>query len=368
MRGAGQGPPADAVLTEDAGFRQAPYQRQDPLVPDALAHPPHQGGVIDLVEARLDVRLENPLVIRGPRGELVYLGDRVLRPSSGPEPVRGRVEVGFEDRLQHQFQRRPDDPVRHGGDPQAADLAARLGDPPAAHPLGREPPGPHPSAQIGQDGERARRRHVAGDDPARLRRCARPCCCAHDPRATTRNAGPVHEVEAGHPKRRPGSAAAHRCSFVCITSTRCHAPLTSAGHGTPVFTSVSPPPCSRLPRTRAGPLRHATGSPGPGLLRVLRPPPPAPVGDEPVRPRTAGRRTRAGTGSGAPRAHHVISRRDRHPVMPLHLRRDRAADVGHGLPAGDILRPGSHSGRRCTGGRVRDATQPPSARFRVGGN
>ena len=41
---------------------------------------------------------------------------------------------------------------------RAADLAARLGDPPAAHPLGREPPGPHPSAQIGQDGERARRR------------------------------------------------------------------------------------------------------------------------------------------------------------------------------------------------------------------
>ena len=183
--------PPGAVLTEDAGFRQAPYQRQDPLVPDALAHPPHQGGATG--RARPGVRLENPLVIRGPRGELVHLGDRVLRPSSGP--VRGRVEVGFEDRLQHQFQRRPDDPVRHGGDPQAADLAARLGDPPAAHPLGREPPGPHPSAQIGQDGERARRRHVAGDDPARLRRCARPCCCAHDPRATTRNAGPVHEVE-----------------------------------------------------------------------------------------------------------------------------------------------------------------------------
>ena len=30
--------PPGAVLTEDAGFRQAPYQRQDPLVPDALAY------------------------------------------------------------------------------------------------------------------------------------------------------------------------------------------------------------------------------------------------------------------------------------------------------------------------------------------
>ena len=74
---------------------------------DALAHPSHQGGATG--RARPGVRLENPLVIRGPRGELVYLGDRVLRPSS--RPVRGRVEVGFEDRLGHQY---PTTPERSG--------------------------------------------------------------------------------------------------------------------------------------------------------------------------------------------------------------------------------------------------------------
>lgn len=293
--------PPGAVLTEDAGFRQAPYQRQDPLVPDALAHPPHQGGVIDLVEARLDVRLENPLVIRGPRGELVYLGDRVLRPSSGPEPVRGRVEVGFEDRLQHQFQRRPDDPVRHGG----GSSGLRTLPPALGIRLRRTRSGVNrPDLTLRRRSDRTASvrgaGRAAGGRPRPAPAVRPPLLLRTRSHATTRNAGPVHEVEAGHPKRRPDSAAAHRCSFVCITSTRCHAPLTSAGHGTPVFTSVSPPPCSRLPRTRAGPLRHATGSPGPGLLRVLRPPPPAPVGDEPVRPRTAGRRTRAGTGSGVP--------------------------------------------------------------------
>ena len=298
MRGAGRGPPADAVLTEDAGFQEAPYQRQDPLVPDALAHPPHQGGVIDLVEARLDVRLENPLVIRGPRGELVYLGDRVLRPSSGPEPVRGRVEVGFEDRLQHQFQRRLNDPVRHGGDPQAADLAARLGDPPAAHPLGREPPGPHPSAQIGQDGERARRRHVAGDDPVDSGGAPAPVA-AHTIPCDHQERGIVHEVEqvieaAAGLGRRPSVQLRLHYKYPVPRPLDVGGPRNARIHKRISFL------CSRLPRTRAGPLRHATGSPGPGLLRVLRPPPPAPVGDEPVRPRTAGRRTRAGTGSGVP--------------------------------------------------------------------
>ena len=41
-------------------------------------------------------------------------------------------------------------------------------------------------------------------------------------------------------KRRSGSAAAQRCSFVCIVSTRAHADCVSTGHETLVFTSVSP--------------------------------------------------------------------------------------------------------------------------------
>ena len=41
-------------------------------------------------------------------------------------------------------------------------------------------------------------------------------------------------------KRRAGSPVAHRCSFVCILSTRAHACVMSAGHRTSAFTAVSP--------------------------------------------------------------------------------------------------------------------------------
>ena len=96
LRGAGPG-----------SSRPAPSSLRTPASDKPrLSTPAHQGGATG--RARPGVRLENPLVIRGPRDELVHLGDRVPRPSSGP--VRGRAEVGFEDRLGHQFQRRPDDP------------------------------------------------------------------------------------------------------------------------------------------------------------------------------------------------------------------------------------------------------------------
>ena len=42
------------------------------------SHPAHQGRVVDLVEARRDVRLEHPLVVPGGRSEEVDLGDGVL--------------------------------------------------------------------------------------------------------------------------------------------------------------------------------------------------------------------------------------------------------------------------------------------------
>ena len=44
-----------AVLGEDAGLQERLDQRQDALVPDPIAHPAHQGRVVDLVEARRDV-------------------------------------------------------------------------------------------------------------------------------------------------------------------------------------------------------------------------------------------------------------------------------------------------------------------------
>jgi hypothetical protein len=46
----------------------------------------------------------------------VDLGDRVLSTPPGPEPIRARLKAGLEDRLQHQLQRRLDNPVRNRGD------------------------------------------------------------------------------------------------------------------------------------------------------------------------------------------------------------------------------------------------------------
>ena len=72
----------------------------------------------------------------------------------------------------------------------------------------------------------------------------------------------------------------HRCSFVCITRTRRSA-STGPGHGAPVFTSDLRDQHFCCEHT--GPLRHVTGFPGLGLLRVLRPIPAASAGNKPSR-------------------------------------------------------------------------------------
>ncbi len=48
---------------------------------------------------------------------MVNLGDRVVRPPLGPEPVGDRLEVRLEDGLQHELERGLDHLVRHGGMP-----------------------------------------------------------------------------------------------------------------------------------------------------------------------------------------------------------------------------------------------------------
>ena len=104
-----------AELGEDPGFEERLDQAQHALVLDPATHPVHQGRVVDGVKARLDVRIEHPLVAAG--AEVVNLGDRIVCASHRPEPVRARQKVRLEDGLQHFFQRRLDDPVRDGGDP-----------------------------------------------------------------------------------------------------------------------------------------------------------------------------------------------------------------------------------------------------------
>jgi len=85
----------------------------------------------DLVEAGLDVALDDPLVRAG--RQVAHLGHRVVRAAIRAEPVGAQVEVRLEDRLQHQLQGSLDHPVGDGGDPQAAQFPARLGDHPLPH-------------------------------------------------------------------------------------------------------------------------------------------------------------------------------------------------------------------------------------------
>jgi hypothetical protein len=114
-------------------------------------------------------------------------------------------------------------------------------------------------------------------------------------------------------------------------------------------------------RDHAGPLRHAAGFPGLGLLRVLRPTPAASADGGPSH-RAAGCRP----GRGPPGCFHVHGRTvrpGRRPAMPLQHRRGYAADLHRGLPTGDITQPGSSPPRIVW--RVRAAIQPRSARFEL---
>lgn len=132
-------------------------------------------------------------------------------------------------------------------------------------------------------------------------------------------------------------------------NARIHKRISSPVLSVAANTGWAPSPCDRLsrPRTTTGPPPPATGA---GRRRTCPPAHGRP-------PNPGGNRQRGS------HVHHVISRRDRHPVMPLHLRRDRAADVGHGLPAGDILRPGSSpaAGAPAAGCAMRPNPHPPDS-------
>ena len=63
MRSAGDRLSADPLLGENPGLEKRLDQCQDALVPDSTSYAAHQGRMVDLVEARLDVCLEYPVVI-----------------------------------------------------------------------------------------------------------------------------------------------------------------------------------------------------------------------------------------------------------------------------------------------------------------
>jgi len=178
--------------------------------------------------------------------------------------------------------------------------------------------------------------------------------------ATTRNAGSYTRF-ARSSKRRPGSAIAHRCNFVCIASTRCSASSRS-GHDAQVFTSDLP--ATKLRCEHAGPLRHVRSFPALRLLRVLRPIPTASIGDGPSH-LLPGPGDREGPSGWFPRS---LSNRltGSAPSYALQHRHGYAAAIHRGLPVGDVTRPRS-SPHNNDVMRVRAALQPRSARFELVG-
>ncbi len=81
-----------------------------------------------LSKARLDVGVEHPLPT--PVGRLADGFEGLVRRALRPEAEADRMEVGVEDRLEHDLGCRHDHPVGDGGDAERPGLArlARLGD------------------------------------------------------------------------------------------------------------------------------------------------------------------------------------------------------------------------------------------------
>ncbi len=112
-------------------------------------------------KARLDVALDDPLVVGVSLTEVDDLGDGVLGSPPRPVAVGRRVEVGFEDRFQHQLEGHLDHAVPKGGNPQIAELAAPLGDGPFPCWQRPERPGFELTSQLAQEPFHSVALHVA---------------------------------------------------------------------------------------------------------------------------------------------------------------------------------------------------------------
>ena len=108
-------------------FRNALINASTRLSLNPPPHPVQNGRVRELIETRLDVALNDPLVTARGCGEEVNLGDRVLRPASWPVPVGAGLEVGLEDRLQHQLEGGLNHAVAQSGHPESTAFPAALG-------------------------------------------------------------------------------------------------------------------------------------------------------------------------------------------------------------------------------------------------
>src|SRR5437899_7647881 len=111
---------------EDPGFQERLHQRAHTLILDPHPETIHQSRMRYLIETGFDIALQYPLVIAGPGGEEVDLGNGVLCAPVRAEPVRARLEIRLEDGLEHQFQACLDHAVGDSGNTEFPEVPVRL--------------------------------------------------------------------------------------------------------------------------------------------------------------------------------------------------------------------------------------------------
>ena len=231
----------------------------------------------DVVETRLDVRPPAPTGNRwGPVG-----GSRRSRrgPGAWAEAVGARLEVRLEDRLEHQLQRRLARPGPDGGIPRRRNVPPGLGiifsRTGSGSNVGPSTVRAHPEERRCLTRSRWIRRSAR-----RRRACGRRCCPGPVPTPQARRPGHNEVEQVIEPATRLVRPA-HRCSFVCIPSTRASPPSATATERSYSQAAFG------LQSTAANSCPPSPGSPG-ALLR------PAPL-------RTGRARFRA-SGSSKPKA------------------------------------------------------------------
>ena len=118
------------AFRQNAGLQEPPHQSVHLGIADAGADALHQLVMIDVVEAALDVALDDPLIGRPLAAAVIGLGSRshghadmlqgAVAAPSWSKPVRHVPERRLEDRLQKVLHRALNDAVANGRDPSTA--------------------------------------------------------------------------------------------------------------------------------------------------------------------------------------------------------------------------------------------------------
>jgi len=222
LRCAGVARAVDLVLAQDPGLEESLDQGQDSLVPDPRPHPAQQGRVVDLVEARLDVALQDPLI--GAGGEHLEIGDGIPGPPAGRNPYeegwKSASKIGSNTSTRHAWTTRsaivgiPNRRYEPGdfginfsltGDgANCPDLTC------SRRPARKSGTASCPSASIA--------RAVSPSTPAERA----PALCATRSQAITKKAGSTTRLNKSS-NRAVASPFDHRCNLACIPSTRTRA-------------------------------------------------------------------------------------------------------------------------------------------------